>query len=100
VTYKTLISDTRLPQGNESIDLNLKQPTRTLRPLLHLVTASVAFFVRSHQGSETPSFNGITINPIGEDGVEPSASMSRHLSTTPTEDASSVRSYLVSYLVS
>nr|DAH74208.1 MAG TPA: hypothetical protein [Caudoviricetes sp.] len=37
---------------------------------------------------------------IGEDGVEPSASMNRHLSTTPTEDASSVRSYLVSYLVS
>lgn len=30
------------------------------------------------------SFFGITVNPIGEDGVEPSASMSRHLSTTPT----------------
>ncbi len=29
MTNKTLISDTRLPQGNESIDLNLKQPTRS-----------------------------------------------------------------------
>lgn len=60
MTYKTLISDTRLPQGNESIDLNLKQPTRAQRPLLHPASASVAI-----------QFNGITVNPIGDTGFEP-----------------------------
>lgn len=45
MTYKTLISDTRLPQGNESINLNLKQPTRARRPLLRPSTASVASLI-------------------------------------------------------